>query len=52
MPPHPVNHLDTIAAFLDDAHATVASRAAVFSASALRRPDPEDDAGARARAGR
>jgi len=50
MPPHPINHLDTIEAFLDDAHAAVASRAAAFSASALRRPDPEDDAGARTRA--
>jgi len=50
MPPHPINHLDTIAAFLDDAHAGVAARAAAFSASALRRPDPEDDASARTRA--
>lgn len=48
--PHQVNHLDTIAAFLDDAHAGVAARAAAFRKSTLKRPDPEDDAAARARA--
>jgi acyl-CoA dehydrogenase len=47
---HQVNPLDTIAAFLDDAHAGIAARAAAFRTSALRRPDPEDDAAARTRA--
>ncbi|MGE0257076.1 MAG: acyl-CoA dehydrogenase family protein [Vicinamibacterales bacterium] len=48
--PYQVNHLDTIAAFLDDSHAGIAARAAAFRKSSLRRPDPEDDATARAHA--
>ncbi|MGE0257088.1 MAG: acyl-CoA dehydrogenase family protein [Vicinamibacterales bacterium] len=46
--PHQVNHIDTIAAFLDDPHAAVAARAAAFRKASLRRPDPEDDDAARA----